>query len=817
MAVNLPTGFVLDQQPTSQTPQSSGANLPAGFVLDQGPENEQPSVTENQGGHPTYGAHEFNFNPVTAAGKGIYQGGAALINEIKSLEQKMPTGLSKEDDKSYKDYLNEPTVPNPLFNGLRNMPEAMPGTLAGVTQSIGKGAVESLPAMALSGPMGMTAGMGTAGALNAVANDQNPVTAFAKDAALGKVLSLAGSAGASLIPSAKRLGSSLGGGVGGAVTSGGDPASIAQGVSFNALFPQEPLGSPKNVTPEEHAKVIDKGSEIYRHILNPGKGIINKIEVKSGKDINDSMALAAKMGLPLEGVEGKLDTRKAVDIVKQAPQPLYEQQNQILSSNPEKQFNLEDLGNQVKGQLSKTIKNASELSAAHGKVDNEINAEILRHGTPLEGGEIDPNVDGVTLNKIKQGMWSKSYNPLEPNANDAARQIGFAAKDAIEKAYDNDAIKENNQKIGQYLQLQKVLEATHGQIIQGGKLGGYAAQGIGALAGHASGIPGAELAGGYLGGKAKSFLNDPARITGDWAKKIGSLKVINDEPVQLKTENVPQSGAMTPLNPLKSPQQGGEGEIKVKEGKFGNKGQLGNNNIEKQKAYINSLESSASDFESKGDVGSAKQLRAQAELERRKLPKEDRNIGLKMSGLGMAAPIVAATTLGIGSVFNPINSQAQTLQKPEKIGMEAGQYTMHNEGFKGMPYIDTTGNKTVGYGFKMDGDASAYIPKDVKEGRRALTKSEAHEIFNKIYPKAIARAEKFAGNKWSSLSPNQQKVLVDMSYQMSGKLNGFHKFQSAIQGGHFNTAAREILNSKYGRKDAPNRAKQNAILIQGES
>ncbi len=794
---------------TTQAPQNGGD------IFDQVSNNlEQPYVKENPGNHPTYGAHEVNFNPITAAGKGLYQGGVALSDEIKKLAIK-----ANPNNPGIAEYLNN-TTPNPLFNGLKNIPEPMPGTGSSLAQGISKGAVESIPAMALSGPMGMTAGMGTAGALSAVANNENPVMAFAKDAALGKAYSLAGSAGSSLIPSAKRLGSALGGGVGGAITSGGNPESIASGVSFNTLFPQEPFGAPKTVTPQEHANIIDKGSEIYRHILNPGKGIINKIEIKSGKDINDSMALAAKMGLPLEGVEGKLDTRKAVDIVKQAPQPLYEQQNQILSSNPDKQFNLEDLGADVKNQLSGKIKNASELADAHSKVDNEINAEILRHGTKLEDGTIDPNVDGVTLNKIKQGMWSKSYNPMEPNANDTARQIGYVAKDAIEKAYDNDAIKENNQKIGQYLQLQKVLEATHGQIIQGGKIGGYAAQGIGALAGHASHIPGAEIAGGYLGGKVKSFLNDPARITGDWAKKIGSLKVESNEPVELSESNSPVAnpvGPMSDINPLKSPQQGGEGEIKVKEGKFGNKGQLGNNNIEKQKAYINSLESSASDFESKGDIGSAKQLRAQAELERRKLPKEDRNIGLKMSGLGMAVPI--AGFLGAGSVFNPINSQAQSAKKQEVMQMPAGQYTMTNEGKgvkgkAGWPYIDTLGNKTVGYGFKMDGDAAKYIPEDVKSGHRAMTEAEMTNAFNHIYPKAIARAEKFAGPVWQKLSQNQQKALADMSYQMEGHLNGFHSLKAAIQAGHFNTAAREILNSKYARTDAPNRAKQNAILIQ---
>ncbi len=596
---------------------------------------------------------------------------------------------------------------------------------------------------------------------------------------------------------APRVGTALGMGgaaAGQAALTGGNPLeAAASGATFGAFSPMAPSGTPKVVTPEEHAKIIDQGSGIYRNILNPGKGIINKVEIKSGKDINDSMALAAKMALPIESQEGKLDNSKAIDIVKQAPAPLYDQQNQMLSSNPAKQFNLEDLGHQVKAKLDGEMKSASDLASAKAKVDNEINAEILRHGTPQEDGSIDPNVDGVTLNKIKQGMWSKSYNPLEPNANDSARAIGFAAKDAIEKGYPDLSIGDSNAQIGQYLQLQKILEATHGQVVQGGKIGGYAAQGIGALAGHASHIPGAEIAGGYLGGKVKAFLNDPARITGDWAKKLAGVKVEQPQPASINNplnpvgtnpDEFPKSVPISELNPLSSPKEGLLNEEANPKGTLNNKGNVGNK--------VMGL-----------GVGlaTAGALALGAHNANANKPTELRKI------------VVNNHTLGSNSVFNPVNSQTQTLQKPEKANMQAGEYTMHNEGFKGIPYLDTLGNKTVGYGFKMDGAASQYIPKDVKEGRRAMTKEEAQHAFNMTYPKAMERAQKFAGPSWELLSDSQKKVLADMSYQMEGKLNGFHKLQAAIQGGHYNTAAKEILHSHYA-KQAPKRAKQNAILIQ---
>lgn len=642
-----------------------------------------------------------------------------------------------------------------------------------------------------------------------------------------------------------------------AQATGQDPVrAAATGATFGALSPMNPLGAKTPMTSANHeAMVENEGAPIYRNILNPGKGIIKKVEIKSGGNINDSMKLAAKEALPINSNEGKLDNVAAIEKLKSSTAPMYDAQNQILASNPDKQFNLNDIGSQVKFGLSSSTKNAAELSTNKAKVDNEINAEILRHGE---------NVDGQTLNMIKQGMWGKSYNPLEPNANDSARAIGFAAKDAIEKAYPNDTIKENNTKIGQYLQLQKILEATHGQVVQGGKIGKYAARGTGTIIGglvsaHAPflGEVAGPLAGNEIGSKVNEFINDPSRITKNWANKLNNINIV-DAPamaskrpgvVNPEVMNAPSQSSMNPsmsalppsettygkgftmitpkpetpeseqtfpqgsMNPLKNVQQGIEA---VKNKLMSEKGQLGSNespDADKMKDYINEIETEARNQRAKGNSTDADELDAKAELERRKLQDIQKPSASKMSGLGMMPGIIAAGALGIGSVFNPINAQAETIKDSHALNLPSNQYTMKNEGWKGMPYMDINGYKTVGYGFKEGGMAWKYVPDAVKQGRRAMTKEEGMFAFNKAYPSAVSSAQKFAGDSWDNLSDNQQKALSDMSYQM-GSLNGFSKLRAAVQSGNYNTASREILNSKYAKKDAPNRAKQNAILMQ---
>lgn len=157
----------------------------------------------------------------------------------------------------------------------------------------------------------------------------------------------------------------------------------------------------------------------------------------------------------------------------------------------------------------------------------------------------------------------------------------------------------------------------------------------------------------------------------------------------------------------------------------------------------------------------------------------------------------------LGGQFNPIASK-----EPDKMNLPADQYTKKEETFQSHPYMDTKGNKMIGYGFKMD-KIGSMLPRLVREGKVPLSKEKADKIFNELYAKARKSAQAFVGDKWHSLKGQQQKALIDMAYK--GKLNSA-SLKKAIGNGDFHTASAKIMNSDHA-KESPKRAQRNSILI----
>ncbi len=252
-------------------------------------------------------------------------------------------------------------------------------------------------------------------------------------------------------------------------------------------------------------KVINDNAKVYRDVLNPGKGDIKTVEVKNNRDLNDSFKLAAKEGLVIKKTpDNKLDTHEARATLDVRQKALNDQLTEALKSEPSKQFDLEGLKWMAKSGLRNYVKNDLDFESGVNHIDDYVNAAIRQN---------DRYVDGATLNDIKQGMWNASYDNSKPNSNTAARQVGFAAKDLIEKSYPDKNIQALNKQWGDYLTLDKLLENAHGRVVQRGKIGRYGAQGAGLLVGSHIPIPGATMAGGFLGGKVSDFMNNPERIT----------------------------------------------------------------------------------------------------------------------------------------------------------------------------------------------------------------------------------------------------------------------------------------------------------------
>lgn len=108
-----------------------------------------------------------------------------------------------------------------------------------------------------------------------------------------------------------------------------------------------------------------------------------------------------------------------------------------------------------------------------------------------------------------------------------------------------------------------------------------------------------------------------------------------------------------------------------------------------------------------------------------------------------------------------------------------------DEGFKGVPYLCTANKVTIGYGRNLDDNP--------------LTEKEAEYLLLSDLTKVEAEANMIA--YFSELNETRQAVIINMIYNLGiTRLLKFKKMHKAIINGKFNTAATEMLDSKWARQ-----------------
>jgi len=119
-----------------------------------------------------------------------------------------------------------------------------------------------------------------------------------------------------------------------------------------------------------------------------------------------------------------------------------------------------------------------------------------------------------------------------------------------------------------------------------------------------------------------------------------------------------------------------------------------------------------------------------------------------------------------------------------------------HEGFRGMPYVDTEGYATIGYGTKL--------PLSKEEGERLLL---SRMVENR-------RELKLLFKNYDALDETRRAVLQNMHYNLgySGLLS-FKKFRAAVDKGNYDLAAHEMLQSKWAVQ-VKGRATTLAALMQ---
>lgn len=127
-----------------------------------------------------------------------------------------------------------------------------------------------------------------------------------------------------------------------------------------------------------------------------------------------------------------------------------------------------------------------------------------------------------------------------------------------------------------------------------------------------------------------------------------------------------------------------------------------------------------------------------------------------------------------------------------------------DEGWSAVPYRDSEGFLTIGYGFLIDERKPVELP----------------EVVGQFWLMTLAERvsdELDAALPWLTTQPQEvRRALQNCAYQMgiSGLL-GFHKMLDALKAGDRKAAADHLLDSIYA-KQTPARAERCAALLRGD-
>tara|TARA_A100001201_G_scaffold143757_1_gene147286 strand:+ start:25927 stop:26388 length:462 start_codon:yes stop_codon:yes gene_type:complete len=134
---------------------------------------------------------------------------------------------------------------------------------------------------------------------------------------------------------------------------------------------------------------------------------------------------------------------------------------------------------------------------------------------------------------------------------------------------------------------------------------------------------------------------------------------------------------------------------------------------------------------------------------------------------------------------------------------------IEHEGYRKTPYKDHLGIWTVGYGTNIHNrrlqDAHLQTVGSLLEW---LCDPVQHQAWlDEHIDRSINEARDWLGLRpWNILSDAQREVIAEMFYQMGAtRMSAFVKFKSALRGGNYPLAKREMLDSRWARQ-TPGRA-----------
>jgi len=150
------------------------------------------------------------------------------------------------------------------------------------------------------------------------------------------------------------------------------------------------------------------------------------------------------------------------------------------------------------------------------------------------------------------------------------------------------------------------------------------------------------------------------------------------------------------------------------------------------------------------------------------------------------------------------------------------------EGRKPHAYQDHKGYWTIGIGHLIDARRGGKFPDHIRKAIADYARQNAEDllihglpdqIIDQLHEHDLEGAITDLDNNvswWGDLPDNVQDALAAMCFQLGWpSLSGFKKMWAALKARDYDTAAREALDSKWGKVDTPARAGRVAMMIKG--
>lgn len=186
-------------------------------------------------------------------------------------------------------------------------------------------------------------------------------------------------------------------------------------------------------------------------------------------------------------------------------------------------------------------------------------------------------------------------------------------------------------------------------------------------------------------------------------------------------------------------------------------------------------------------------------------------VGAAISGMGNSVA-GALESRPIQAVTQPM-SATMTLPQDELPALPDD--IRQDEGLRHQSYDDTTGNRTVGYGFNMDSGIGRKVWKragidvpfdDVYAGKAVISDAQAEALGRASFAIAVDDATDVFSN-FLKLSDSRKEALLNLSYQLGKpRLSKMDGFIAAANKGDWTQSIRELGKTKYYAQN-PNRAR----------